>query len=136
MGCACQTVSSRLDEEKELDIIRATYHQPSHRGSLGGVQRFARTNRLPVKKVRQALERDVAYTLHKPVQRTFPTAPVMVMGMDHQWVADLVDMQNLSKSHRGIKYLLTVMDALSKYAWFKRIRDKSGQKMKQAWKKY
>ena len=123
MGCACQTVSSRLDEEKELDIIRATYHQPSHRGSLGGVQRFALTNRLPIKKVRQALERDVAYTLHKPVQRTFPTAPVMVMGMDHQWVADLVNLQKLSKYNRAIKYLLTVVDALSKYAWVGPIRN-------------
>ena len=83
----------------------------------------------------QALERDVTYTLHKPVQRTFPTAPVMVMGMDHQWVADLVDMQKLSKYNRGIKYLLTVVDALSKYAWVEPIRDKSVPNMKQAWGK-
>ena len=46
----------------------------------------------------------------------------MVMGMNHQWVADL-----------GTKYLLTVVDALSKYAWVEPIRDKSGPKMKQAW---
>ena len=39
------------------------------------------------------------------------------MGRDHQWVADLVDMQNLSKYNRGNKYLMTVVDALSKYAW-------------------
>ena len=55
------------------------------------------------------------------------------MGMDHQWVADLVDMQKLSKYNRGTKYLLTVVDALSKYAWVEPIRDKSGPKMKQAW---
>ena len=112
-----------MKKKKTLDLIRATYHQPSHPGSLGGVQRFARTNRLAIQKVRQALERDVAYTLHKPVRRTFPTTPVMVMGMDHQWVADLVDMQNLSKYNRGTKYLLTVVDALSKYAWAQTISD-------------
>ena len=118
-----------------LDTIRQTYRQPTQRGSLGGIKRLAQAQRWPVKRVRQALERDVAYTLHKPVRRTFPTTPVVVMGMDHQWVADLVDMQKVSKYNRGNKYLLTVVDALSKYAWVEPVHDKSGPKMKQAWER-
>ena len=56
------------------DLVQ-TYWQPSQPGSLGGVTRFAKAQRRPVQRVRQALERDVAYTLHKPVRRTFPTPP-------------------------------------------------------------
>ena len=122
-----------MRKKRELERIRSAYRKPRQKGSLGGVQRFARMNKLPLKKVQQALERDVAYTLHKPVKRKFPTSKVLVMGIDQQWVADLVDMQKLSKYNRGNKYLLTVIDAFSKYAWVEPIHDKSGPKMKQAW---
>ena len=40
---------------------------------LGGVTRFARTQKLPVRKVRETSERDLGYTLHKPSIRHFPT---------------------------------------------------------------
>ena len=93
------------------------YHDPGAPGSLGGVQRFAKAQGLPLKKAQRLLERDVGYTLHKPRRRRFPTLPVIVGGLDDQWVADLVEVQRLAKHNRGIRYLLTVVDALSKYAW-------------------
>ena len=47
--------------------------------------------------------------------------------MDEQWVADLVEMQALKKWHRGVRYLLTVVDVLSKYAWVEPLKDKTGK---------
>ena len=44
-------------------------------GSLGGVQRFAKAHRLSLKQAQRVLERDLAYTLHKPRRRRFPTVP-------------------------------------------------------------
>ena len=117
---------------KKKETLQALYRDPSNPGSLGGVRRFARANRLSLKAVRNALEQDVAYTLHKPVRRRFPTSRVQVMGMDHQWVADLVDMQKLASKNRGTKYLLTIVDALSKYAWVEPLKAKSGPKMLKA----
>ena len=118
-----------------MSKIRDTYAQPSKRGSLGGVARYARAQKVPIHRVRRALERDVAYTLHKPVRRTFPTTPVIVMGIDQQWAADLVDMQKLSRYNKGHKYLMTVIDIFSKYAWVEPLHDKSGPKVAAAWKK-
>ena len=118
-----------------LETIRQIYKQPSQWGSLGGLRRFAREQGLSLRQAREALERDYAYTLHKPVRRSFPTSRVVVMGIDHQWVADLVDMQKLSRYNRGIKYLLTVVDAFSKYAWVEPIKDKSASQMKAAWQR-
>ena len=80
------------------------------------MQRFAKAQGLPLKKAQRLLEQDVGYTLHKPRRRRFATLPVVVGGLDDQWAADLVEVQRLAKHNRGIRYLLTVVDVLSKYA--------------------
>ena len=77
------------------------YHDPRAEGSLGGVQRFARAHKIPVKRAQRVLERDKAYTLHKPRRRRFSTLPVIVGELDAQLVADLVAVQPLAKYNRG-----------------------------------
>ena len=42
-------------------------------------------------------------------------------------MADLVEMQDLKKWHRGVRYLLKVVDVLSKYAWVEPLKDKTGK---------
>ena len=59
------------------DTLLKKYHDPKAPGSLGGVQRFAKAYGLLVKKAKQVLEKDLAYTLHKPRRRRFPTLPVV-----------------------------------------------------------
>ena len=110
-------MAPRKTKRKKLDVSQqwlGRYHDPRAPGSLGGVQRFARAHQLPLKQAQRVLERDLAYTLHKPRRRRFPTVPVIVGGLDDQWVADLVEVQPLAKYNRGIRYLLTVLDVLSK----------------------
>ena len=113
-------VSSRRLKRTKHNVSQqwlSRYHDPRAPGSLGGVQRFAKAHGLPLKKAQRLLEQDVGYTLHKPRRRRFATLPVVVGGLDDQWVADLVEVQPLAKHNRGIRYLLTVLDVLSKYAW-------------------
>ena len=102
------------------------YETPSLRGSLGGVARLAQTHGVPAARARTQLQGLLSYTLHKPRRRRFPTLPVVVHGMDDQWVADLVEMQPLKKWNRGMRYLLTVIDVLSKYAWVEPLKSKTG----------
>ena len=111
------------------------YHDPRAPGSLGGVQRFAKAHGLPLKKAQRLLEQDVGYTLHKPRRRRFATLPVVVGGLDDQWVADLVEVQRLAKHNRGIRYLLTVVDVLSKYAWVQPLKTKTGVALVRAFEK-
>ena len=66
-------------------------------GSLGGVERLARVHELPAVRARSKLQGLLSYTLHKTRRRRFPTLPVVVQGMDDQWVADLVEMRPLKK---------------------------------------
>ena len=52
--------------------------------------------------------------------------------MDYLWETDLVDMTKLSRENDGIKYLLTVIDTFSKYAWVQPLKSKSGSEILKA----
>ena len=110
----------------------ASYEDPAAPGALGGVVRFARAHGWSLKKARTLLEKNLAYTLHKPPRRRFMTLPVLVFNRDQQWVADLVEMQRVARHNRGMRYLLTVVDVLSKYAWVRPLKTKTGAEVVQA----
>ena len=55
--------------------------------------------------------------------------------MDDIWSADLIDMQRSSRENKGFKYLLNVVDVLSKYAWSIPIKDKTGKSITDAFQK-
>ena len=74
------------------------------------------------------------YTLHKPLKHRFPTRRVLVSRIDDQWQADLVDMQKLKSINKNIKYILTVIDIFSKYAWAIPIKNKTGDEITNAFK--
>ena len=110
------TMKRKKKEVYQYANLLSQYEDPAVKGSLGGVVRFAKAQKLPVAKVRKKLEADLGYTLHKPTRRRFRTLPVLVFAIDDQWVADLIEVGNIAKSNRGYLYLLTVVDVLSKYA--------------------
>ena len=82
----------------------------------------------------------LANEIHKPVRRKFEKRRVIITGknsnspVDNTWTADLVDMQPYSRWNRGYKYLLTVLDVFSKYAWVVPIKDKKGETITKAFK--
>ena len=125
-----------MSKKKKIkrDLL-AVYKDPAASGSLGGVQRFAQAQGISVKKAKTLLEKDLGYTLHKPRRQRFETLPVVAEGLDHQWVADLVEVQKLAKYNRGYRYLLTVIDVLSKYAWVQPLKDKTGVQLVKAFEK-
>ena len=68
----------------------------------------------------------LANELHKSIIRKFKKRKVYSSCRDNIWGVDLIDMQSLSKYNKGIKYLLSVIDLFSKYAWVIPIKDKTG----------
>lgn len=65
--------------------------------------------------------------LHRQARKRFLRRSVYMKGIDDVWQCDLVDMQQHAKHNRGHKYILTVIDCLSKYAWAVPVRDKRGE---------
>jgi len=51
----------------------------------------------------------------------------MVYGIDEQWTADLIEVNNIAKYNRGYRYLLTVVDVFSKHAWVEPVKNKTGK---------
>ena len=111
-----------------MSLPRA-YEDPQEPGALGGVEPFAKAQILKTPQAQRILQSVLSYTLHKPRRTRFPTSPTLVFDRDEQWQMDLVDMQKLSRWNKGNKYLLTVIDVLSKYAWAVPIKSKRSQDM-------
>ena len=95
---------------------------------MGGVNAYSQALKISKKQAQKELEPILSYTLHKPARRRFPTLPTLVFSINEQFVMDLVDMQKLAKYNHGNKYLLTVIDVLSKYAWVVPLKKKRGQR--------
>ena len=55
-----------------------------------------------------------------------------VPGIDAQFQAYLVDVQNLSRCNKGYKYLLMCIDIFSKYAWVVPLKTKQRQELVKA----
>ena len=82
---------------------------------------------ITLKDVKKWLSGQITYTLHKPVQRNFKRNKIIVKRIDEQWEADLVDMREFSMQNNGYKYILTIIDSFSKYAFVRPIKAKTGE---------
>ena len=59
----------------------------------------------------------LAKELHKPIIKNFKRRKVYSSFKDNIWGVDLADMTLISKFNKGIKYLLCVINLLSRYSW-------------------
>ena len=114
--------------------LSAAHADPSQPGSLRGVAKFAKAHKILQAQAKQQLQQLLSYTLHKP-QRRFPTLPTLVFTINEQFVMDLVDLQKLAKYNKGYKYLLTVIDVLSKYEWVEPLKSKRATALVEALKR-
>jgi hypothetical protein len=124
--------------EKYLSQI---YYNPESPASFGGVYSIYRVvkdegkHQISRNKIRLWLQKQDTYSLHKPVRYRFKRNRVIVGAIDEQLEADLVIMDSLSKYNNGFKYILTVIDVLSKYAWAEPIKTETGENLVKAFEK-
>lgn len=119
--------------------LNKIYYDPADPGSFGGVDSLYRRARelgvggISRKVVRDYLTGQDAYTLHKGCRRTYKRNRILVGYIDQQWQADLADLNEIKQYNDGSRYLLTVIDCLSKYAWVAPIRTKGSRAVADAW---
>ena len=78
------------------------------------------------------VKRQVAYELHKPARCCYPCRHVKLQGFKDLFQADLVEMIPHEEVNKGFRYILTVIDCFSKYAWAYPIQRKSGTEVANA----
>ena len=117
------------------EYLHDLYYNPESPASFGGVEAVYRAAKedskfqLSRNKIKTWLRQQDTYTLHRPVRYRFKRNRVIVGGIDKEREADLVVMDSLSKENNGYKYILTVTDVLSKYAWVEPLKTKSGENL-------
>ena len=132
------TRKKRQGRKKQIQkILGDLYYSPNQPAAFGGAGKLVQAaKKYGIKKatVLKWLQAQGSYSIHKPIVRKFKENRVIVNGKDEQWQADLVDVQRLSKSNNGYKYILTCIDVLSKYAWAIPLKNKTGTSLVNAFK--
>src|SRR5271156_5836151 len=74
------------------------------------------------------------YTLHKPVRKRYSTRPYKTSEIDQHWQGDLVEMIPYANVNDGYRYILTLIDLFSRYAWAVPLRDKTANEVAAAFR--
>jgi len=84
--------------------------------------------------MRQWLESQTTYALHRPAPKKYPRRPFVVNFMDEQWQADLSDMQWYKTENRGYAWMMVVIDVLSRFLWVEPLKNKTGEESTRGYK--
>ena len=118
------------------DYLQKLYYDPTEPTSFTGLDKLWRKIKVQprfknVKKrdVKEWLQQQDTYTLHKPIKRKFKRNKVIVPHIDYMWDLDLADVQNLTRYNKGSKFLLIAIDILSRHLWVRPLKNKSGEEI-------
>ena len=116
-------------------MYKQIYYDVRKPGSYGGVDALSRVSGgTTTNVIKNWLESQDTYTVHKPIKRKFQRRKVITGGVNQQFQADLVDLQNIKKENNQTAYLLTCIDVFSKYAYVIPLKDKTGKSTVKAFK--
>lgn len=118
-----QSIGAELVNFEEA--LRQAYYDPKSSASFGGIDRLIKCTGAPRKVVAKFLQQQDTYTKHKAVRHEFRRRKIVVPCVDYLWQADLVVISKFSRKNEGVKYLLTVIDVLSRYGFARPLRNKT-----------
>jgi len=75
--------------------------------------------------IRDWIEKQDAYTLHRPIRKSFARNPYTVNNLMDVWECDLVDVQALGSYNDNYKYILSVIDVYYKFLHLVPLRSKT-----------
>ena len=109
-----------------MDELSKIYYDPSHPGSFGGYHRLSKYAKVSLKTAQRYLESQNTYNKHKRALNKYTRKKIVVPEIDYLWQADLVIVKNIAKYNKNYNYLLTVIDVLSRYAFVRPLKRKTG----------
>ena len=119
-----------------LERIYTDVDDPASFSSVDKLYKRARKDapNISINDVRTFLRKQVTYTLHRPYRKRFVRNKTIANDIDYQWQADLADLAHLAKANDNSRYLLTVIDVFSRYAWAIPVSKKTGLLVRDAFK--
>ena len=72
-------------------------------------------------------QKEIAKEIFSPVIKKFPRIQIQTHYKDECWSIDLIDKTNLAKYNKDYKFIFTIIDNHTKYAWAVPLKDKTGK---------
>jgi len=110
--------------------LAKVYYDPAHPAGFASVRKLEKA--LPdidPAIIKEWITYQNPLTIHKPARKRFSRLKIRVSAIDQQWQADLCDMQKYKGDNDGFKYLMTVIDCFSKYAWAVPLKSKTADEI-------
>ena len=79
-------------------------------------------------------KKEIAKEIFSPVIKKFDRIKIIPHYKDECWSIDLIDRSSLSKYNKNYKFIFTIIDNHTKYAWAIPLKDKSGKSTTAAFK--
>ena len=79
-------------------------------------------------------KKEIAKEIFSPVIKKFQRIQIQTHYKDECWSIDLIDRFSLSKYNKNYKFIFTIIDNHTKYAWAIPLKDKSGKSTTTAFK--
>ena len=80
-------------------------------------------------------KKEIVNEIFSPVIKKFQRIQTQTHYKDECWSIDLIDRSSLSKYNKNYKFIFTIIDNHTKYAWAIPLKDKSGKSTTTAFKK-
>ena len=115
------------------EYLTKLYFDPKQRAAFGGPEKLYQVVKkeglfkLSLRKIKLWLQKQDAYSLHRPARYRFKRLKVITSGIDDLWDADLADVSNLARYNQGIRFLLIVIDVFTRFLWVVPLEDKSSK---------
>lgn len=77
-------------------------------------------------------KQQVVEELHRSARKNFKRRHYVMRGVDDTFQADLIEMIPYASQNKGYKYILTVIDTFSKFAWVVPLKNKTGEEVTNA----
>ena len=132
--CSTQrVVSNALTENALLRKAHEAYtNLKKSPAAYGSIASLCKATGLSQKNVLEYLSTNSTYTKFHPSRSNFLRLKVQSYRINEIWSADLADMQNLSRENRGVRYLLVVVDTLSRVLHVEALKNKLADSCRQA----
>lgn len=118
---------------KRTKLMEQIYHNLNHPAAYGSKKKLkTAATKHTTQEVNDYLKGQLAYTLHKPIKKKFPTRQYKTSGINDLWQMDLMEMIPYSRVNRGYKYILTCVDVFSRYARVQPLKTKKGEEVSKA----
>ena len=84
---------------------------------------------------KKEIAKAITKEIFSPVNKKFQRIQIQTHFKNECWSIDLIDRSNLSKYNKNYKFIFTIIDNHTKYAWTIPLKDKSGKSTTAAIKK-